>query len=165
MWAALSLQNTGSISAVLPSVSSSLEITVSATTSETQLTSIQNILLKQRYRLRKKVGSGGYGDVYKATDSQFGDRLVAIKEMSQSGFGPQEINEASEAFKREAFMLAALTHPGLPSIYDYFAENDRWYLVMSFIEGETLESYLNRSKNGRLPLIKYYILVSSLLRS
>src|SRR2546429_455219 len=150
---ALGLQDTGSISAMLPTTSSSLKVPVSAAPSEAQVPSIQNVLLKQRYRLQKKVGSGGYGDVYKAIDSQF-DRLVAIKEMSQNGLSPQEISEASEAFKREAFMLAALTHPGLPSIYDYFTENDRWYLVMSFIEGETLESYLNRSKKGRLSVDK-----------
>ena len=150
---ALSLQDTGSISAVLPTTPSSLEVPASVTPSEVRVPSIQNVLLKQRYRLQKKVGSGGYGDVYKAIDSQF-DRLVAIKEMSQNGLSPQEISEASEAFKREAFMLAALTHPGLPSIYDYFTENDRWYLVMSFIEGETLESYLNRSKKGRLSVDK-----------
>ncbi|HEY4035686.1 MAG TPA: serine/threonine-protein kinase [Ktedonobacteraceae bacterium] len=151
---ALGLQNTGSISAAFPSVSISAKVPVPVTASETQLPSIQHVVLKQRYRLRKKVGSGGYGDVYQAVDSQFGDRLVAIKEMSQNGLSPQEISEASEAFKREAFMLAALTHPGLPSIYDYFADNDRWYLVMSFIEGETLESYLSRSKNGHLPADK-----------
>lgn len=157
---ALGVDDTGksdsvsSFSAVLPAVPTSAKIPVPVTPSETQVSSPQNLVLKQRYRLHKKVGSGGYGDVYKAADSQFGDRLVVIKEMSQNGLSPQEISEASEAFKREAFMLAALTHPGLPSIYDYFAENDRWYLVMSFIEGETLESYLNRSKNSRLHVDK-----------
>ncbi len=139
---------------VLPAITSSLETPVATTSSdEVQVPSGQNLFLKGRYRLKKKVGSGGYGDVYKAIDSQF-DRLVAIKEMSQNGLSQQEISQASEAFKHEAFLLAALTHPGLPSIYDYFAEDDRWYLVMSFIEGETLESYLNRSKNGCLPVEK-----------
>ncbi len=151
---ALGLQKTGKGTAVLPAVTSSLE-TPGATTSsnEVQVPSVQGELLKQRYHLKKKVGSGGYGDVYKAIDRQF-NRLVAIKEMSQNGLSLQEISEASEAFKHEAFLLAALTHPGLPSIYDYFEENNRWYLVMSFIEGETLESYLNRSKNGCLPVDK-----------
>src|SRR5207248_2779666 len=52
--------------------------------------------------------------------------------------------EASEAFKREAFLLAKLMHPNLPAIYDYFEERNCWYLVMSFIEGETLEQYVER---------------------
>jgi serine/threonine protein kinase len=148
---ALTYQDTGNISAVFPPTSAFPNVPVAVTPPQPQLSSV---LLKQRYRLRKKVGSGGYGDVYKALDSQFADRLVAVKEMSQNGLSSQEIHEASEAFKHEAFLLAALTHPGLPSIYDYFTENDRWYLVMSFIEGETLESYLNRSKHGRLPVTK-----------
>jgi serine/threonine protein kinase len=148
---ALILQDRGNISAVSPTTSVSLKVSMPNTPSNAQLSTV---LLKQRYRLRKKVGSGGYGDVYKALDSQFADRLVAVKEMSQDGLSLREIHEASEAFKHEAFLLATLTHPGLPSIYDYFTENDRWYLVMSFIEGETLESYLNRSKHGRLPVNK-----------
>ena len=148
---ALALQDTGNISVVSSTISASIDVPVSVTPSQNQL---PVVILKQRYRLRKKVGSGGYGDVYKALDSQFANRLVAVKEMSQNGLSPQEIHEASEAFKHEAFLLAALTHPGLPSIYDYFTEHDRWYLVMSFIEGETLESYLNRSKHGRLPVTK-----------
>ncbi len=111
-------------------------------------------VLKQRYRVLKQVGSGGYGVVYKAADVQFGQRHVAVKEMSQHGLSPEEIAEATDAFKREAFMLAGLTHPNLPSIYDYFIEDGRWYLVMSFIEGETLEDYLNRAKDGRLPVEK-----------
>jgi serine/threonine protein kinase len=115
---------------------------------------LQPSLLKQRYQLIKKLGVGGYGVVYKALDTEFGGRLVAIKEMSPAELDEKEKAEATEAFKREAFMLAALTHPNLPSIYDYFTENGRWYLVMSYIEGETLEAYLSRSSGGKLPVEK-----------
>lgn len=112
--------------------------------------------LKERYRLVREIGSGGYGVVYKAMDLQFGNRLVAVKEMSQEGLNPADLNPAIEAFKHEAFLLAGLTHPGLPSIYDYFGENKRWYLVMSFIEGETLEDYLNRVRGGRVSVDKVF---------
>jgi WD40 repeat protein/tRNA A-37 threonylcarbamoyl transferase component Bud32 len=111
-------------------------------------------LLIQRYRIVKHIGSGGYGEVYKAADTQFADRSVAIKEMSQSGLTPQEVIQATEDFKREALMLAQLTHPNLPGIYDYFTDNGRWYLVMSFIEGETLEDYLEKAPGGKLPVDK-----------
>ena len=110
-----------------------------------------NHLLKQRYRVMSQLGKGGFGAVYKAEDNQFGNRLLAVKEMSQSGLSPQEIIEATDAFKREAHLLASLKHPNLPSIYDYFNEAKRWYLVMDFIEGETLEEHLNKEKEGRLP--------------
>src|SRR6266705_1335238 len=110
-----------------------------------------NHLLKQRYRVMSQLGKGGFGAVYQAEDNQFGNRLLAVKEMSQSGLSPQEIIEATDAFKREAHLLASLKHPNLPSIYDYFNEAKRWYLVMDFIEGETLEEHLNKEKEGRLP--------------
>lgn len=107
-------------------------------------------LLKQRYRLLKQIGSGGFGAVYTAEDTQFGNRRVAIKILSERGLDPQETLAATEAFKREAFMLAGLTHPNLPGIFDYFIEQGRCCLVMSFIAGETLEEYLQRAPAGRL---------------
>jgi len=109
-----------------------------------------NLLLKQRYRILSQLGRGGFSAVYKAEDIQFGNRLLAVKEMSQSGSNPQEIVEATEAFKREALLLASLRHPNLPSIYDHFSEDGRWYLVMDFIEGETLEEHLNNANGKRL---------------
>jgi serine/threonine protein kinase len=112
---------------------------------------LANVTLKQRYRIITPVGKGGMGAVYKAEDIQLGNRKVAVKEMSQSGLTPQEISAAAEAFKQEAHLLAGLQHPNLPNIYDHFSENGRWYLVMSFIQGETLEEYLI-SKGGKLPL-------------
>src|ERR1700682_4640706 len=75
-------------------------------------------MLRQRYIILERVGSGGFGAVYKAADMQFGQRIVAIKEMSQSNLDAQERSEATEAFKREALMLASLTHPNLPRIYE-----------------------------------------------
>lgn len=100
-------------------------------------------LLKQRYRILKQLGQGGMGAVYKAEDTQFGNRLLAVKEMSQAGLSPQKITEATNDFKREALMLAGLMHPNLPRIYDHFSDNGRWYLVMDYIEGETMEDYLD----------------------
>jgi len=112
-----------------------------------------NSLLKQRYLILSRLGQGGMGAVYKAADTHLGDRLVALKEMSQKGLDPQEIVEAAGTFKREALMLAGLPHhPHLPSIYDHFEDGRRWYLVIDFIEGETLEEYLSRDKGGRLPV-------------
>lgn len=110
-------------------------------------------LLKQRYRILDRIGAGGYGQVFRAVDTEFMQRQVAIKEMIQHGLSAQELSEATESFKREAMLLAALTHPNLPSIYDFFAVDGNWYVVMSFIEGVTLDAYVQQ-KGGRLAVEK-----------
>ncbi len=109
-------------------------------------------LLKQRYRIIGQLGQGGFGAVYKAEDMHFGEALRAVKEMSQSGLNAQELNEAIDAFKREAVLLAGLMHPNLPRIYDHFSDGGRWYLVMDYIEGETLETHLDKANNRKLPI-------------
>lgn len=111
---------------------------------------VSNSLLHERYCIISQVGKGGFGAVYKAEDTLLGNRLVAIKEMSQSALSPQEVVTATDAFKREALLLASLSHPGLPHIYDQFFENGHWYLVMDFIEGETLDEHLCKATARRL---------------
>jgi serine/threonine protein kinase len=111
-----------------------------------------NHLLKERYRIVAQIGSGGMGTVYEAEDTLFDDHLVAVKELRQSGLSAQEMMEATTAFKREAHLLVGLNHPNLPKIQDYFADAGRWYLVMDFIEGETLETYMTHWTGGYLPV-------------
>jgi serine/threonine protein kinase len=111
-----------------------------------------NSLLNQRYRIVRQLGQGGMGAVYQAEDTRLGDQLVAVKEMSQSELKSQQaITEATQAFPSEAIMLARLRHAHLPRIYDHFEDNNRWYLVMDFIPGETLEEYLAKA-GGKLPV-------------
>ncbi len=111
-------------------------------------------VLKQQYRVISLLGQGGMGAVYKAEDQQFGNRLVAIKELSTSSLqSAQEIREATDRFEQEGKLLANLMHRNLPRIYDYFTDRGRSYLVMDFIEGETLEDYLTK-KGGKLPTLE-----------
>jgi WD40 repeat protein len=101
-------------------------------------------LLHSRYSIVSQVGTGGFGAVYKAKDTLFSNRAVAIKEMSQDGLSPRELAEATAAFEHEALLLADLAHPNLPRIHDHFSEQGRTYVVMDFIAGETLEDYLDK---------------------
>jgi WD40 repeat protein len=95
------------------------------------------------------LGEGGMGAVYKAVDLRLDNRLVAVKEMLPQAGLPYD---AVAAFRQEANMLAKLRHSNLPVIYDHFCENGRWYLVMDFIDGETLEEYVNSTQESYLPV-------------
>ena len=102
-------------------------------------------MLANRYIIVQKVGQGGMGAVYQATDTRLGHKLVAVKEMSDAAItDPLEKQQARQAFEREAQMLARLNHPNLPRVTDHFSEGGKQYLVMDFIEGQTLEEILNQ---------------------
>src|SRR6266536_6377062 len=112
----------------------------------------EQTLLIGRYQLVSRIGQGGMGAVYKAIDTRIDDRFVAIKEMSKAGLPAAGLEEAEAAFEREARLLGKLLHPNLPRIHDHFTENDRSYLVMDFIDGETLEEYLEHTRHDPLPV-------------
>ena len=78
--------------------------------------------------------------MYEARDERFqGQRVVAIKEMSDAQLSPQERTQALQDFRNEANLLVQLRHSHLPDVSDFFEESGKAYLVMEFIEGRTLE--------------------------
>lgn len=98
-----------------------------------------DMLLEGRYLIIKMLGQGGFGAVYLAFDQRLNNSTVAIKEMS-SATVKTDMQNAISGFKQEASMLIKLRHPALPRIMDFFPVGaDRWYLVMDFIEGVTLQ--------------------------
>src|SRR5579862_376832 len=106
--------------------------------------------LAGHYLILKNVGQGGMAAVYRATDTRSG-RVVAVKEMGQDGLTPEELKEALESFRFEAKTLTRLRHPNLPRVYEQFSEGARHYLVMDFIEGQTLEERLGAANGVGLP--------------
>ena len=104
-------------------------------------------LLNNRYEIICEVGQGGFGVVYKARDiySKSQLRQVAIKQINLASLTARQIIDATDSYNREVTLLSRLSHPNLPRIYDHFTDPEHWYLVMDFIEGETLEEYLNRA--------------------
>ena len=94
----------------------------------------------------KVIGRGGTGAVYQARDMKHQGALCAIKEMSLSMVPPEEQAQAIKNFKVEAKMLSVLGHPCLPAFTHFFAENERYFLVMEYIDGATLEDLLERNR-------------------
>ena len=117
---------------------------------------LPHTLFRNRYYIIGQVGAGGFGSVYKARDTQSGDRLVAIKEVKLLGLHPQAMIEATHAFEREVSLLSQLNHPNLPHLYEHFRSPGHWYLVMDFIVGETLEQYQGKVPNRSLLLSEVF---------
>ncbi|MCU0497246.1 MAG: serine/threonine-protein kinase [Anaerolineae bacterium] len=113
-----------------------------------------NTMLMERYRIMGIAGGGGMGTVYQARDTRFPDakRMVAIKEMVIPNTNEQVRQSALKNFKRESDILASLSHPAIPKIFDISDENDRAYLIMEFINGSDLEMILNKTRE--LPIEK-----------
>jgi len=103
--------------------------------------------LAGRYIILQRVGQGGMAAVYKGSDTKR-NRVVAIKEMSQDGLSPSEIQESIASFKSEAELLTKLDNPNLPKFFQQFSENTRHYLVMEFVEGQTLEQIQTKEYKG-----------------
>ncbi len=93
------------------------------------------------YRILEPLGKGGMGALYLAADTGAFDRKCVVKELLDyyDPTDPEEAAKAQARFETEARLLAELSHPGIPRIYSYFSEAGRHYIVMEYIEGETLE--------------------------
>jgi serine/threonine protein kinase len=113
-----------------------------------------NTVLFTRYKILGVLGGGGMGTVYQARDLNFPEvrKLVAIKEMQTLTNDPSLRSSTLKTFQREANILATLSHPAIPKIFDFFDQNDRAYLVMEFINGRDLEALLAQTKE--LPMEK-----------
>ena len=104
-------------------------------------------LLLDRYLIVQRVGGGGMGSVYQAKDKRLADRLCAVKEMIEMFADQNQRAKAVEDFKREAEVLAQLDHPSIPTVFDYFIEGGRYYLVMRWIGGGDLAEQM-RVRHG-----------------
>lgn len=101
-------------------------------------------LLNERYRIKSRIGGGGMANVYLGYDIIL-KRDVAIKVLR-----PEFANDPEfiERFDREALAATSLAHPNIVSIYDVGEEGDIFYIVMEYVDGETLKDYVK--KHGKL---------------
>src|SRR5436309_28425 len=97
------------------------------------------------YEILSPIGAGGMGEVYRARDTRL-ERTVAIKVLAENVANRPELRQR---FEREARAVSSLNHPHICSLYDIGREQGQDYLVMEYLEGETLAARLAK---GALPL-------------
>jgi serine/threonine-protein kinase len=97
-------------------------------------------LFHGRYRVERKLGSGGMADVYLAEDEELG-RKVALKVLNERHANDEQF---IERFKREARNAAGLNHPHIVRVYDRGEVNGTYYIAMEYLDGPTLKELLVR---------------------
>src|SRR5918997_2976830 len=103
-------------------------------------TSSQQPLLAERYRVIRRLGSGGMATVFLAEDERLG-REVAVKRLHADS--PED---TARRFEREAKVGASLNHPNLVAIYDTVADPEGVLIVMEYVDGEPLSRMLPRGR-------------------
>lgn len=107
-------------------------------------------VLQDRYMILGSLGAGGFSSVYRARDLRFPSvtRLCAVKEMVIGTADPELRQLTIKSFEREASMLAMLSHPAIPDIFDYFTEGNRSYLVLEFVPGQNLQQWMDDTEEA-----------------
>jgi eukaryotic-like serine/threonine-protein kinase len=106
-----------------------------------------------RYEMLSELGRGAMGVVYKARDPKI-NRIVAVKTISLDGQPVEDELDYRERFFREAEAAGRVSHPGIVTIFDVGEEPDTRtpYIVMEFVNGESLDKLLSRNDDHRLPV-------------
>lgn len=113
------------------------------------------------YEIDSQAGAGGMGEVYKATDTRL-HRTVAIKVLPGNVAGATEFRER---FQREAKAISSLNHPNICTLYDVGHDNGIDYLVMEYLEGETLDQRLKRGKLDQSEALEIATQITSALQT
>ena len=110
-------------------------------------------LLNGRYCVQQLLAQGGMGSVYTAGDVQQPGRVWALKEIDLAALDPAERQGAVADFRREATLLRTLRHANLVQVVDHFTAGDKEYLVMEYVQGEILPTFLRRRGGAEAQLL------------
>ncbi len=102
----------------------------------------ESIMLQNRYQIIELIGQGGMGSIYLANDIRLGKRKCIVKKLKDDFFKDEDKEKALSFFAREAQVLSSLHHPNIVHVYDFFAEDDNYYLIMEYVDGRNLEEIL-----------------------
>jgi len=110
------------------------------------------VILDRRYEIKKTVRAGVTGGVYEAIDSRFTKKCI-VKEMGVVHATQEEREYLIKRFEREAELLFELRHVNLPDVFDYFAKDKCYYLVMEYIDGMDFGAIMKCYNNNIVPEI------------
>ena len=96
-----------------------------------------------RYQVRRRLGSGSYGEVFYAWDQRL-ERAVCVKVLRKEVLGDSKGDEATQRFLREAQAAARLQHRHIVTVHDVVEHDGRLAIIMEHVEGETLRDLLRR---------------------
>ncbi len=111
------------------------------------------------YEILSAIGAGGMGEVYKARDTRL-ERTVAVKVLPEHLTANEDLRQR---FEREAKTISQISHPHICALYDVGREGDRDYLVMEYLEGETLAARLDKGALPAEQLLRYGIEIADAL--
>ena len=111
------------------------------------------------YEILAAIGAGGMGEVYRAKDTRL-DRIVAIKVLPSHLSANAEIRQR---FDREARMISSLSHPHICALHDVGHQDGTDYLVMEFLEGESLADRLGRGALSAEQVLRFGIQIADAL--
>ena len=147
---------------------STQELTFSSFDETNQQLAHREIVLQDRYKLQQILGKGGFGAAYLAEDLTLKRGCVVKQMLSPQHVSPRELEKKRLDFEREASLLVKLNepgHPNIPEIFDYFSNENGSYLVMKYIQGQSLQDML-KAQDGPVPwreAVRYMIDVCSAL--
>ncbi|MEN9517561.1 MAG: hypothetical protein RLZZ381_149 [Cyanobacteriota bacterium] len=123
-------------------------------------------LLNQRFDIIRELGSGGFATTYLASDRQSGQTKCAVKQLQPKFNSPSVWTSAKERLAAEAMVLRWLgERPQIPKFIDHFEENQQFYLVLEFIEGEEFEQEVHRQMLNETQAIDFLVDILGILKS
>ena len=112
------------------------------------------------YEIVSLIGKGGMGTVYLGINSSIGQK-VAIKVLNEELVGSQMVRDR---MKKEAQTLLLLDHPGIVKLLNYVEQDDNVFLIMEFVEGESLQEFLTET-NGLIVEDRAYDIIREILEA
>ncbi len=116
-------------------------------------------LFRERYRVLRSLGQGGFGVTYLAQDMRLpGQPACVIKQLAPRTQNSQSLERAKVRFRREAKVLASLgSHSQIPWLLDYFTIHGEFYLVQEYIQGQTIAQEVRQQGRQTEAQVKYFL--------